>query len=74
MPTPSDKTPKREPISATLPPDIYEQLMAETDQRMISHSILIEKALRAFLPTLPPLPSDDNAPTPAPASAEGKKF
>lgn len=47
--------PKRTPFSISLPPDLATKLTAEADARMVAPSWLVEKALAAFLPTLPPL-------------------
>jgi hypothetical protein len=56
MPNPARAPkPKRESIGCTLSPELAKQLHHEADSRMISPSILIENALMAYLPSLPPL-------------------
>lgn len=56
MGTPANQ--KRIAIACTLPPDLADRLKGEADARMIHTSLLIEKAVAAFLPTLPPLDLD----------------
>lgn len=41
--------------SVTLPPALNTKLQQEADTRMINPSLLVERALAAYLPTLPPL-------------------
>lgn len=54
MATPSPK-PKRAQRSVTLPEALDAQLQHEADERMLNASIIVERALAAYLPTLPEL-------------------
>lgn len=53
MGTPANQ--KRVAVACTLPPDLAARLNSEANARMLHTSLLIEKAVAAFLPTLPPL-------------------
>lgn len=52
MATQSPK-PKRAQRSVTLPPALDEKLQAEADARLLNPSLLVERALAAYLPLLP---------------------
>lgn len=54
---PESKKPKenRESLPVTLPPAMKAKVMKEAEDRMIAPSMLVEKALERFLPTLPPI-------------------
>ena len=47
--------PKRIARSVTLPPALDEKLQAEADARLLNPSLLVERALAAYLPSLPSL-------------------
>lgn len=53
--------PKRTQRSISLPPALDAKLQTEADERMINASLLVERAVAAYLPTLPSLNGD--APT-----------
>lgn len=55
---PPSTKPKRVAIACSLPPDLAAKLQREADERMLAPSLLIEKAVAAFLPTLPSLNGD----------------
>lgn len=59
-------TDERVQISVKLPSDLLEELQRIADERDVSVSLLISKAIRTFLNHLPPLPGE---PEPAPAKA-----
>lgn len=46
---------KRTPFSISLPPDLAAQLTHEAETRMLNPSLLVERAIAAYLPTLPKL-------------------
>lgn len=45
--------PKRSQRSVTLPPALDAKLQEEADARLLNPSLLVERALAAYLPTLP---------------------
>ena len=47
--------PKRQSRSVTLPPALDAKLQEEANARLINPSLLVERALAAYLPTLPPI-------------------
>ena len=47
--------PKRAQRSISLPPALDEKLQAEADARLLNPSLLVERALAAYLPSLPSL-------------------
>lgn len=55
---PATPKPRRVPLSVSLPPDLSAKLLHEAEQRYIAPTLLVERALLAFLPTLPPLDLD----------------
>lgn len=59
MPTNPAK-PTRAQRSVTLPPSLNDKLQAEADSRLLNPSLLVERALAAYLPTLSPLSSLDS--------------
>jgi predicted transcriptional regulator len=52
---PKPVKPKRTSLSVSLPPELAAKLQSEAYDRMLNPSLLIEHALKAYLPTLPPL-------------------
>ena len=52
---PTLNRPKRVAIGVSLPPTLAEALQRESDDRMIAPSLLVEKAVAAYIPTLPPM-------------------
>lgn len=52
--TPSTK-PKRTSMSVSLPPELASKLQSEAESRLLNASLLVERALAAYLPTLPPM-------------------
>lgn len=61
MPKPTRKT-----MSVTLDEGIFNDVQAKADARMVAPSLLVQKALEAFLPTLaadPLAPSAPETPT-----------
>lgn len=53
MATQTPGKPKRAQRSVTLPPALDEKLQAEADARLLNPSLLVERALSVYLPTLP---------------------
>lgn len=53
--------PKRAQRSISLPPALDAKLQTEADGRLLNASLLVERALAAYLPTLPILASADDA-------------
>lgn len=54
--TPTAKV-KRVPMSISLPPELGARLVREAESRLLNPSLLVEKAVAAYLPTLPPIDS-----------------
>lgn len=56
-------SPSRSSVTLSIRKDLADQLDQVSEERMVGKAMLVEKALDAFLPTLPPLqaamPSDD---------------
>lgn len=55
---PPTQKPKRTALSISLPPDLATKLQQEADTRLVNPSLLVERAVRAFLPTLPTMDAD----------------
>lgn len=55
MTPPSNSKPKRMQMSISLPPELGARLAREAQARLLNPSLLVEKAVAAFLPTLPPI-------------------
>ena len=53
--------PKRTSLSISLPPELGARLVQEADARMLNTSLLVERAVAAYLPTLPPLNGETGA-------------
>ena len=53
QPVPRNPKAKRTSISCTLPEALAAQLQLEADTRMLAPSLLIERAVAAYLPNLP---------------------
>lgn len=49
---------KRTALSISLPPDLAARLAKEADARLVNASLLVEKAVAAYLPTLSPIPTN----------------
>lgn len=61
---PKATKPKRTSLSVSLPPDLAAKLQGEADARMLNASLLVERAVAAYLPTLPPLTNGTDGTTP----------
>lgn len=51
--------PKRASRSISLPPELDAKLQAEADSRLLNPSLLVERAVAQYLPTLPALSNGD---------------
>lgn len=54
---------ERESVSFSLPKTMVATLRAEADTRIVSPSLLAEKAIAAYLPTLPAVNVETDVPT-----------
>lgn len=50
-------SPTRSSVTLSIRKDLADQLDQVSEERMVGKAMLVEKALDAFLPTLPPLQS-----------------
>lgn len=57
---------KRASMSLSLPAELKKKLYAEAEARVLNPSVLVEKALEKYLPTLPPLNVDASTDDPQP--------
>lgn len=53
MPTPKAEKVPRITTSVTLPAELAVKLRSEADERLVSPSLIVQRALEAYLPTLP---------------------
>lgn len=67
--------PEKAGLSVRLPSALVEQVRQEADDRVVSPAVLVQKALEAYLPTLPALDAvgtDREARRKAAEAAEGR--